>query len=236
MVLKRDSPHPTIAVDVMTYLTLEHASLNSGSVSGGYQVYFSPSPPVVSFPAVWLDLHVGGDTYQACEDQYRRRPFRSSGPGQGYVRIRPHHSVRVTTVERVGLDQDHTAIVVNVASRAKHGLIVATGKVDPGFNPAPLLLVIYNQSDRPIKLRAGERIAAIAFAKLSATALPTSSTGHAQAPLGGDFEPPFFARVFERFRNADWSTLAWDTTKLIIAAVLTLSTLYLAYILGWRRS
>jgi dUTPase len=182
-----------------------------------------------------LDLHVGGDTYQACEDQYRRRPFRASAPGEGYVTIRPHHSVRVTTLERVGTNQEHTAIVVNVAGRAKHGLIVATGKVDPGFNPAPLLLVIHNQSNRGIKLRVGDKIAAIAFAKVSGAALPTSSSGHAAAPLGSDFEPPFLRRVGESLRTTDWSTLAWDTIKLFIAAVLTMMTLYVAYLRGWRR-
>lgn len=219
----------------MTFLALKAADVSSGAVAAGFSIYFSPLPDVHAFPVVWLDLHVGGDSYQACEEQYRRRAFKASAPGEGFATIRAYQSIRVTTKERVGLDVNHTAIVVNVASRAKHGLIVATGKIDPGFNPAPLLLVIHNQSSRPIKLRVGDKIAAIAFAKASAEAAATTSPGHALAPLGADFEPPLSAKLLERLRNVEWSTLAWDAAKLFIAAALTLLTIYVAYMLGWRR-
>lgn len=215
----------------MPFLVLDRDKLTSDEAARGYEVYFSPAPATDELPAVWLDLHVGGDEFQACEDDYRRRPFQRDGIGAPFVRIRPRRGVRLFTREIVGLGRRHTAIVMNVAGRAKHGLIVAPGKIDPGFNPSPLVLVVYNQSSRVVKLHVGDKIACLAVAELSAEARSTTSRGHALAPAGADFEP----RSARRFTH--WiSTLDWVVVRNEIVRVGgTVAALYLAYRFGWKK-
>lgn len=214
------------------FLTLRHDDLHDGDAAHGYEIYFSPKPDAAEFPTVWLDLHVGGDHYQNTGDDDRARAFDTSSSGRQRLRIRPHRSVRVTTCEHVGLSTRRTAIVMNVASRAKHGLIVAPGKIDPGFNPAPLVLVIYNQSPRVITLQAGDKVACLAIAELSESAIATKSIGHALQSVGSDFEPRLVTRFSKTFQDLDYAALPAATMRYFLAPITVLA---LAYFLGFKR-
>lgn len=217
----------------MTLITLTPQVLTSGPEAAGYALYFSPAPAEESFPTVWLDLHLGGTGYSECEDENRVRPFQVRQSEQ-VVRIRPRRGVRLVTAERVGVDTRHSAIVLNVASRAKHGLIVAPGKVDPGFNPKPLVLVVFNQSNRVIQLRWGEKIATLAFLRLSEESRATTSVGHAQSPPGEDFEPTAGFRIRAWLRNRDYYALGFEAVKLLFWAVATLALWYFSKQIGLR--
>lgn len=214
----------------MPFLVVDQSRLKSGDAASGYDVFFSPPPSQDELPTVWLDLHVGGEEFQACEDDHKRRPFLRDDKPQPYVRIRPRRGVRLFTREMIGLGKRHTAIVMNVAGRAKHGLIVAPGKIDPGFNPAPLVLVVFNQSSRVIKLRVGEKIACLAFAELPTDARPTDSRGHALSPVGSDFESRSIRRLASWFAAADWVVIRNEALRVIG----TIAAFYATYMLGLR--
>jgi dUTPase len=218
----------------VSFKAVHKADLCDGDAAKGYVIYFSPVPQEQEFPTVWLDLHIGGETYQRSEDDLHRRGFRRpDDSGRKWVRIGPRECIRLQTAESVGIDSAHTAVVTNVAGRAKHGLIVAPGKVDPGFNPAPLVLVVFNQSGRACALHVGDKIAAIAFAEVTEKCVPTTSRGHAQGGLP-DFE------LSRRQRLAMWSAslpygkIAGEILKLVIAALLALLVAYLVYRFGLR--
>lgn len=166
------------------FRTVYPEDLAPGSGSG---VIFSPPPAAETLRTVWLDLHVSERGYQNCRNDILR-PF-LQGKGFRYVRIRPGRAIRVFTAEDVGVDQNHVAIITNVASQARHGLILATGKVDPGFRGNPLLLVVYNQSNLAVDLKVGAKIASVAFARCDREARATASGGHGlPAPLP-DYAP-----------------------------------------------
>jgi hypothetical protein len=214
------------------FMTITEAELSSDDVSQGFKVYFSPRPPADHLPTVWLDLHVSEEYYQHCEDDGRRK-FVTNANGVKYIRLRPHKGVRLVTSEIVGLDCNHTAVVVNVASKAKHGLIVAPGKIDPGFDPRPLVLVVYNQSNRTILLRGADKIACVAFAQTSVSSKATSSKGHVN-----DVFPDFEARRSRRFMNwlqsLDYTGFAYDVLKILVGAALALVGVWIAWRLKWK--
>lgn len=213
----------------MSFMTITETDLTSHDASGGFAIYFAPRPASDQLPTVWLDLHVSDEYYQECENE-RRRKFRTdSSNGTRYVRLRPHKGVRLITVENVGLDCNHTGVVVNVAGKAKHGLIVAPGKIDPGFNPRPLVLVVYNQSDRTILLRGGDKIACVAFAKFVGPAKPTMSKGHVHDAFP-DFELPAWRRAVNSVRSWDYLGFGYDVLKIVIGAALA----FLGAWLVWR--
>lgn len=160
-----------------------------------YEIYFSPPPSDEEVPTVWLDLHVADDGYFDCGYE-RGRKFKSSSDGRLYVRIRPKRAIRVATQEVIGLDCNHVAVITNAASKAKHGLIVATGKMDPGFSRNRLVIVVYNQADRAVDLYAGDKVACIAFSKISDEAKATKSVGH-----GSPVFPYYAPTVRERARK-----------------------------------
>src|SRR6185312_5723652 len=114
----------------MSFITLTEQSVSSGDASLGFETYISPPPPGADLPTVWVDLHLSGAFYQKCEDDLTRRALSVAKDGRKYVIVRPRRGVRLVTQEAVGTNRYHCAVVVNVASRAKHGLIVAPGKVD----------------------------------------------------------------------------------------------------------
>ena len=203
----------------MAFLTLTQDQLSCDNAAKGYAIYFAPPPKKGELPTVWLDLHAAGDYYQECEDEVRRK-FEPADSGKGrHIRIAPHRGVRIITLEHVGLDCNHVGLVVNVASRAKHGLIVAPGKIDPGFNPRPLVLVVYNQSERAIFLHEGDKIASVAFAKISAPAIPSLSKGHAN----GDY-PDFEPRIAQRFKRwiagLNYDRILYDLLVPLLSALL----------------
>ena len=214
------------------FLTLQYQDLHDGEASIGYEVYFSPKPDSSNFPTVWLDLHVGGDHYQETGEAERARAFDRGHDGRPTIRIRPHRSVRVTTLERIGLSTRRTAIVMNVASRAKHGLIVAPGKIDPGFNPARLVLVIYNQSSRVIRIQPGDKVACLAVGELSIPARATSSIGHALTSAGSDFEPRVGTRLARFLRDLDYAAVPGAVARYMIAPIIVIVAAYCA---GMRR-
>ncbi len=216
----------------MSFLAIRETDLSSGDAASGYSIYFSPPSASAAYPTVWLDLHIGGDYYQVCEDDHTRREF---GPpdhsGKPWVRIGPRRGVRLYTEERIGLDCRHTAVVTNVAGRAKHGLIVAPGKIDPGFNQNRLVLVVFNQSSRHCTLHVGDKIASIAFAETTEVCAPTPSRGHANGFLT-DFENSAPRRFWNWAVSRDYQRLGFEVLKLTIAAGLALLAAWLGGFLG----
>jgi dUTPase len=217
----------------MPFMTITGVDITSHDASAGFAIYFSPCPPSDELPAVWLDLHVADEYYQDCEDDTRRKFLTDAATGSRYIRLRPHKGIRLVTTEHIGLDCNHTAVVVNVAGKAKHGLIVAPGKIDPGFHPRQLVLVVYNQSDRTILLRGGDKIACVAFARLSTTSKATTSRGHANGTLP-DFEVPRWRRVANWLANRDYTGLAYDVLKIAIGAAIALFGAWLASRFKWK--
>ena len=216
----------------MGFLTITGGTLTTSQPEKGYSLYFEPSPPVETLPTVWLDLHVDGAYYHDCEDEKRRKPFLvRRATGQRFIRIGPRRGVRLHTKECIGLDCNHTAVVTNVASRAKHGLIVAPGKVDPGFKPHRLVLVVFNQSRRVIVLNEGEKIACIAFLATSSECVPTKSTGHANGILP-DYEDTRLQRLKTWLFERDYHSIVYDFFKGVIYVIVAA---WILYLLGIRK-
>ena len=93
--------------------------------------FILPRGHLPTMPDVWLDLHVSDDYYQHC----RRRQSQQIPDKRGWREVYPPPATQGRSLlnsEVVGLDCSHTAVVVNVASKAKHGLIVAPGKLIQG--------------------------------------------------------------------------------------------------------
>jgi hypothetical protein len=217
----------------MPFMTITGADLISDDASGGFAIYFAPRPPADQLPTVWLDLHVADEYYQDCDDETRRKFLTGSNGGPGYLRLRPHKGVRLVTIEQIGLDCNHTAVVLNVAGKAKHGLIVAPGKIDPGFNPRALVLVVYNQSDRTIRLRGGDKIACVAFAQISAPSKATQSKGHA-SDIFPDFEARRWRRVVKWMATRDYLAFTYEVLKIAIGAGVALFCGWLAWHFKWK--
>lgn len=203
----------------MAFLTLTADLLTCDNAATGYAIYFSPSPPTATLPTVWLDLHATGDYYQECENERRLKFKPADASGRRYIRIGPQKGIRLITAEQVGLDCLHIGVVVNVASRAKHGLIVAPGKIDPGFNPHPLVLVVYNQSERTILLHEGDKIACVAFAELSEPARASLSKGHADGDYP-DFEQALFQRFVKWFTARNYDRMFYGFLVPLLSALL----------------
>lgn len=218
----------------MSFRAIQLADLTHGNAAGGYIIYFSPLPVEVQYPTIWLDLHIAGEYYHVCEDESTRREFKGDHSGRKYVRIGPREGVRLYTEERIGLDNSHTAVVTNIASRAKHGLIVAPGKIDPGFNPARLILVVFNQSGRACNLYVGDKIASIAFAQTSEVCAPTGSTGHATGNMS-DFETRRWQRMSRWLASRDYSKFFGDILRMLLVAGLALLGAWLTGYLGIRK-
>ena len=220
----------------MSFLTLTTDNLSSNDAAKAYQIFVSPAPNSASLPSVWVDLHVAETYYQHTEDTTQRRTFtKSKTATKKHIWIGAKRGVRLVTAERVGCDTKHTGIVMNVASRAKHGLIVAPGKIDPGFAPNRLVLVVFNQSSRRIQLWADDKIACVAFAQVEGECPATESHGHANGILK-DFREPWRQRVVGWFSTRDYRGLAYDVLKLALAAGLALLVAWLTGYLGLKKS
>jgi deoxycytidine triphosphate deaminase len=219
----------------MSFITIASGTLTTANPGGkGFPIYFAPlrKDNEDMLPTTWLDLHIGGKDYQECEKDEITRKFNKiaikekGGEVKRYVTISPRKAVRLWTEEVIGTDERHTAIFTNIASRAKHGLLVTPGKMDPGWCPTPLLLVVSNQSARPIRLYVGEKIAAIAFAKIDADAKPSKSIGNACGDAYPDYEIGKVERLSDWLEYRDYR---YDLIKyLLFPALIFLFTVALS--------
>jgi len=128
----------------------------------------------------------------------------------------------------IGIKEDVVGLVVNSASRAIKGLSVAPGKIDPGFNPNHLTLVMTNLSKRSIDLKAGhngDKIAAISFFDVTEKCIPTKSTGWGDKPLPQD---DYTRTKREMIRDKIVNT---DYTQIISGIIVAIVTLILTYYL-----
>jgi dUTPase len=206
----------------VSFLLILNDFLSSGDAGKGYHVYFSPPPGAELLPTIWLDLHIAGDYYQLCEDDSIKRQFQISRiTGKPFVRIPPRRGVRLYTEEVIGTDGRHMGIVTNIAGKAKHGIIVAPGKIDPGFLPNKLVLVTFNQSNSNVILNVGDKIAAVAFAQISGECKPTGSHGHFDGQLPA-YDVSGRRKLLMWLASMDYSALAYDVLKMVIAAGLAL--------------
>jgi hypothetical protein len=174
----------------------------------GKVVLLSPLPTDwASTPSPWFDLHVAeggpGDWYELCGDR-KRRAFKEDNRGK-YVPVPIGHAVRLFTREKVAVPVCFTGLVANTYSLAARGLLVTPGKVDPGFGPMELSLVIANHSTRSLKLRAGEKVICIGFVEVMGVCLPTPGPGWAKAPV--DDDSTMEVRLLARLQAIDTGTV-----------------------------
>jgi len=189
------------------------------------KLFFSPLPRLdpCYYPQAWLDLHISGKGYETCGED-KPHPFEQRN-GALVVSIRPGRSLRLRTAESIGIQRDMTGVVTNSAGMAVRGLFVAPGKVDPGYGPGILTLVVTNCSGRSIDLKAGDKIAAIAFAQMEVECAQTDSKGWGDRRIEGYSPPPFRERLRALVRSKGFRDFL---TQLIIGAILLL----FGYILG----
>ena len=219
----------------MSFIVVTSNFISSGDAGKGYSVYFHPSPPAELLPSVWLDLHIAGDYYQLCEDDLKKRKFqRSHDSDKAFVRVPPKRGVRLYTQELIGTDTQHMGVVTNVASKAKLGIILAPGKIDPGFLPNRLVLVIFNQSNSSVILNVGDKIAAIAFAQISGECKPTESHGHANGQLTA-YEASKLQKIRNWLTSRNYAGLSYDVFKMLLAAGLALFGAWLLGYLGLKK-
>jgi hypothetical protein len=114
-----------------------------------------------------------------------------------------------------------TGIVVNSAGIAVRGLFVAPGKIDPGFHPNKLTLVVTNYSKRSIDLKAGDKIATIAFAQTSEKCAPTESSGWANRRIEG-YSKSSWDQFNDRLKNIDIFNLIGYLVMSAIGAAIVL--------------
>lgn len=172
------------------------------------------------FPAVWLDLHLSGEYYEICGKEAKIN-FKDNNDFK-YISISRGFSLRFKTIERIGIKRDVTGIVVNTSSRAVKGLSVDPGKVDPGFEPAQLTIVITNQSRRAIDLKVGDKIAAIAFAQVTEECVQNKEKGWAnKTPPKDDYSKTFWNRIQDWLRSA----VSDRVIKIIAILVTTISAI-----------
>ncbi len=192
-------------------LTEDDAHLQSGEA----KVFISPMPSIKQneYPTIWIDLHLAGDSYEICGKDIKHN-FKKNNESL-IISIRSGRSLRLKTTEKIGIGRGLTGIVVNNAGLAVRGLFLAPGKVDPGYRPSELTLVVTNHARRSIDLKAGDKIATIAFAQASAECAPTKSSGWANRKIDG-YTLSTCERIRDRLRNID----IFDTAMtLLIGAI-----------------
>lgn len=192
---------------------------------GEGKIFFSPLPSlkIHEYPALWLDLHLSGDGYEICGEDKKLKFKRHNGIL--VISIRPGGSLRFKTVETIGIQNVVTGIVVNVAGMAVRGLSVAPGKVDPGFKPSQLILVVTYLSKRSIDLREGDKIAAISFAQTGECA-PTKSRGWADRKIEG-YSRSSWDRFKDRMQGIDILDILKNLFVAALGAAIALLVQYL---------
>ena len=167
------------------------------------EIFFSPIPQHTKavqsaggLPEAWLDLHVSGEYYEVCGKDRRHAFLRGQdleGKERVYVSIPAGASYRFKTAEVIGTHADFTAIFTNVAGIAVRGLAVAAGRIDPGFGPDELALVVTNLSRRAIDLHSGDKIATVCFFRTSEPCRPREAGG-----WGGKHTTGYSSRIRDR--------------------------------------
>ncbi|MCL6447903.1 MAG: hypothetical protein K6U04_07085 [Armatimonadetes bacterium] len=212
----------------MSYLALQKDTITDDETkfqNGEAKIFFSPLPSLRDneYPIVWLDLHISGDGYEVCGKDSKLKFEKYNG--DLCTSIRPGLSLRLITQEKIGVQRDVTGIVVNLARIAVKGLFIAPGKIDPGFSPNQLTLVITNHSKRSIDLKAGEKIAAIAFAQTSMKCAGTKSSGWANRRIEG-YSKSSWDRFKEPLKNIDIFDLVKNLITAAVGAVIVLIVQY----------
>ena len=190
-------------------------------VKSGKGVFIGPRPKLnlSDYPAIWFDIHLASTGYEICgQDKFHKFVVSKAGT---IVKIRPGQSLRFSTLERIGIKNDTTALVVNCASMAIRGLFIAPGKIDPGFGANRLTIVVTNLSKRSIDLKAGEKVASIAFASASNACVQTKSTGWADKKIQG-YSDTFWARIVDAIKEANYVSVLEKGIIPLLAAILAL--------------
>lgn len=170
------------------------------------KIFFSPLPKLeeAEFPTVWLDLHISGEWYEVCGKDSKRK-FKKIDE-EFYVSIPPNRSYRFILSETIGIANDITGLIVNTSSMAVRGLSVAPGKIDPGFRPNKINVVVVNHSKRPLDIKAGDKIATIAFAKTDQRCVPVDSCGWGNRKIE-NYSKSLYKRILIKINNTDYFEL-----------------------------
>ena len=199
-------------------MTLEHLTDDRSAFQDDDDlIFFSPIPSDRNiFPTAWLDLHVASLRdelwYEFCGSN-GRHPFKDRD-GVRFVPIPPRKSVRLQTMETIGIHTRITGLVAQTYSVATRGLLVTVGKIDPGYSPGKLALIVTNNTSRPLKVRAGDKIVCVAFAQTTGGSLPTTSLGWANTRVEDSLTiPDRFVSILRRMIDGR------EVTGLLIAAV-----------------
>lgn len=99
---------------------------------------------------------------------------------KGEMRLKPNEFVLLRTVETVKIPKYMVAVVKGKSSIARLGVMVeCAGFVDPGFR-GTITLEVKNLTDKPIILRAGQKICQIVFLLLTRPAVEpySAESGH----------------------------------------------------------
>lgn len=127
---------------------LSDVNIDALMTSGRIQI--SPPPSVTQLQPASVDLVLGQS------EKYK---------------LKPHRFTLASTLELIGLPDDHSAMVAGKSSLARLGLVVeSAGFVDPGFR-GQITLELFNMSSKPITLKIGMPICQIVFFKLESPAL-----------------------------------------------------------------
>lgn len=114
----------------------------------------------------------------------------------GSINLQPGESVTVNTIENVGVDGAHAALILPRLTHATAGLILTPSYIDPCWQGL-LSLNLVNISRRPYTLRFGERIAICRFYQIVGE------------PLGDEFRRQFaekshhYGISWERIESSD---------------------------------
>jgi len=185
------------------------------------KIFFSPLPqiPDTSYPILWLDLHISNEGYEICGKD-KQQEFKQNGNSK--ISIHPGWSIRFKTKEKIGIANNITAIVMNSAGNAVKGLFIAPGKIDPGFRPNKLTLVVTNNSRRSIYLKSDDKIATIAFGFTSLNCAPTDSIGWADRRINYHYTDGLSERFKNRVLSIDFGKHIGEIILVIITVFITL--------------
>ena len=141
----------------------------------GQEIKILPFDPNSIQPASY-DVHLG-DSFVVYDnifsDDYPVDPLRNVPTGKHLefldtIVIKSKEFILATTLEVLGLDNQHVARVEGVSSLGRLGLAVHTtaGYIDPGFH-GQVTLELFNMAPYALKLTSGMRIAQFAFERLT---------------------------------------------------------------------
>lgn len=169
---KRPEKHVMSGQLSQGFLTLQSSDVTDdpAKLAAG-KIYFKPPPDL---PGVWHSLHVSREekVYRLCGDT-ELHPLKDRGGSRLGVSIPPRQAVVLAADEIVGVPNDVTAVFATSYPLAEEGLQVIVGKLDPGeLPPKRPRLVLVNHSRKRIVVLSGERVASIAFVRITAPVTP----------------------------------------------------------------